>query len=171
MRVPVIPFLLMTATMVAPVAAATPVLMSAQWGIQACEAWNANPALTGDLMESGWVDNDGGKGHKVLQVYRDDCSEAPTAELRIAPSEGMAKCIQGGAADSADLDTGVDYIMHATTERWREMGAGDYGPMRAMMFGRLKFNGPKWEAMKNMGPFENFLLIVGAVQSDSSACP
>ena len=29
------------------------------------------------------------------------------------------------------------------------------------MFGRLKFDGPKWEAMNNMGPFESFLKLVG----------
>ncbi len=39
-----------------------------------------------------------------------------------------------------------------------------------MLF-RLKFKGPKWEAMKNMGPFENFLLLTGKVPSDASSCP
>ena len=91
--------------------------------------------------------------------------------MRIAASDGMAKCVAGGAADPGGVDTETDYVMHATTERWNEMGGGEYGPMRAMMFGRLKFSGPKWEAMKNMGPFENFLLIVGQVAADTSACP
>jgi hypothetical protein len=27
------------------------------------------------------------------------------------------------------------------------------------------------EAMANMGPFENFLLLVGKVQADSGSCP
>jgi putative sterol carrier protein len=61
--------------------------------------------------------------------------------------------------------------MHATTEKWSEMGRGEYGPMRAMMFGRLAFNGPKLEAMSVMGPFENFLLLVGKVEGDGTACP
>jgi hypothetical protein len=30
---------------------------------------------------------------------------------------------------------------------------------------------PKMEAMGNMGPFGNFLLLVGKVPSDSAACP
>ena len=37
--------------------------------------------------------------------------------------------------------------------------------------GRLGFKGPKVEAMGNMGPFSNFLLLVGKVESDVSSCP
>jgi putative sterol carrier protein len=48
---------------------------------------------------------------------------------------------------------------------------GMYGPMRAMMFGRLKFDGPYGEAMSNMGPFESFLLLVGKVPGETTACP
>ncbi|HMR71111.1 MAG TPA: SCP2 sterol-binding domain-containing protein [Rubrivivax sp.] len=51
------------------------------------------------------------------------------------------------------------------------MGRGQYGPMRAMMFGALRFSGPKMEAMGVMGPFEQFLLLVGKVAGDSAACP
>jgi hypothetical protein len=40
-----------------------------------------------------------------------------------------------------------------------------------MMFGRLGFDGPMGEAMGNMGPFANFLLLVGKVPADTSACP
>jgi putative sterol carrier protein len=50
------------------------------------------------------------------------------------------------------------------------MGAGEYGPMKAMMFGRLKFIGPKVEAMTVMGPFETFLKLPGKVANDK-ACP
>jgi putative sterol carrier protein len=60
--------------------------------------------------------------------------------------------------------------MHATTERWNEMGAGEYGPMKAMMFGRLKFTGPKVEAMGVMGPFGAFLRLPGKIPGDQ-ACP
>jgi len=62
-------------------------------------------------------------------------------------------------------------VMKAETARWVEMGKGEYGPMRAMMLGRLGFSGPMAEAMGNMGPFENFLLLVGKVPSDAKACP
>ena len=61
--------------------------------------------------------------------------------------------------------------MFADTTRWQEMGAGDYGPMKGMMTGRLKFEGPKFEAMRNMGPFSNFLLLVGKVPVTSKHAP
>jgi hypothetical protein len=40
-----------------------------------------------------------------------------------------------------------------------------------MSFGRLGFKGPKMEAMGNMGPFGNFLLLVGKVPADAKSCP
>ena len=145
--------------------------MSANWGGMACDAWNGNSALTEDLGASGWAENSGERGHKVLHLYRNDCGDTPSAELRIELKDGLAQCVYGGAVETTALNDNVDYVMHATTKRWQEMGAGDYGPMRAMMFGRLKFAGPKWEAMKNMGPFEHFLLLAGAVDADTDACP
>ena len=52
-----------------------------------------------------------------------------------------------------------------------DWGKGEYGPMAAMMFGRLGFDGPMLEAMGNMGPFESFLLLVGKVPSETGSCP
>jgi putative sterol carrier protein len=152
-------------------ASAAPVLMSADWAKDACAAWNNDPVLTDKLAESGWVKNDGGRGFKVMQVYRSDCGDKPTAEMRIALKDGKAACVYGGAPETAKLDSGADYVMKAETVRWIEMGKGEYGPMSAMMFGRLGFDGPKMEAMGNMGPFGNFLLLVGKVPSETAACP
>ncbi len=153
-----------------PAAAAEPALMSAEWAKQACDAWNADPVLTKDLAESGWADSDGGQGFKVLRLYRQDCKGSDPIELRISKREGKAMCVYGGKFETTDLNLKKDYVMFAETGRWQEMGRGDYGPMRAMMFGRLKFQGPKMEAMGNMGPFSNFLRLTGAVPSDP-ACP
>ena len=153
-----------------PVVAA-PVMMSAEWAKEACEAWNRDPVLTDKLVESGWVRNDKGRGFKVMQVYRSDCGEQSTAELRVALKDGKATCVFGGAAETAKLDGGADYLMKAETGRWVEMGKGEYGPMRAMMLGRLGFTGPMVEAMGTMAPFENFLLLVGKVPSETKACP
>ena len=157
--------LVLTAT-----AAQATVLMSQEWGQQACDAWNANAELTDGLVTSGWVDNNNDRGHKIMHVYRTDCENSPQVEMVISKQDGKAMCTYGGAVEK-EVDTSVDYIMNATTRRWLEMGAGEYGPMKGMMFGRLKFKGPKWEAMKNMGPFENFLLLVGVVPSTSDSCP
>ena len=154
----------------APLAAA-PVLMSAEWAKDACEAWNKDPVLTDKLVESGWVKNDAGRGFKVMEVYRSDCGSTPTAELRVALKDGKAMCVYGGALETTKLDSGADYVMKAETTRWIEMGKGEYGPMKAMMLGRLGFDGPMMEAMGNMGPFENFLLLVGKVPGDTASCP
>lgn len=151
-------------------AAAAPALMSEEWAKAACTAWNADATLTKDLHETGWAANDKKRGYKALQVARKDCKASPKVELRIAAKDGKAMCVSG-AKSAAALDLDVDYAMVADTKRWVEMGKGDYGPMRAMMFGRLSFDGPMGEAMGNMGPFESFLLLVGKVPGDIAGCP
>lgn len=149
--------------------AASP-LMSHDWAAQVCEAWNAEPILTDGLVNSGWIENDAGRGYKMIQLYRSDCGDSPRVQIRISVQEGRAKCLYGGGVDK-ELDLSADYIMYAETDRWTEMGRGEYGPMRGMLFGRLKFEGPKWEAMKNMGPFRKFLLLIGNVPSNADSCP
>ena len=119
-----------------PTQAAAPVMMSPDWAKHACAAWNRDPVLTDGLVKSGWVDNDNKRGYKVMHVFRTECKDSRPVELRIAKQEGKAMCVYGGAIENPKLDGDVDYLMHAETERWIEMGLGDYGPMRAMMFGR-----------------------------------
>ncbi len=160
--------LLIAAGFAASAAQAAP-LMSAEWAAQACQYWNTNPALTTELAEK-WAKNDGGRGYKIVHMYRTDCGEASKVEMTITTTGGKTLCAYGGAIKHPTMNYDMDYLMHAETKRWREMGAGEYGPMRAMMFGRLKFDGPKGEAMKVMGPFEQFLLIPGKVAGDD-ACP
>ncbi len=147
------------------------VAMSPAFAEAMCAAWNADATLTGGLAESGWVKNDGGRGHKAMQIYRSDCPNSARIEMQIALKDNQAQCVYGGAAKSTALDKGTDYLMWAETPKWREMGSGDLGPMRAMMFGSLNFEGPKMEAMGNMGPFGGFLLLVGKVPADWAACP
>ena len=105
-----------------------------------------------------------------MHVYRSDCEDEPTAQIRIAPVDVKAQCVCGSAVETTTLSKKVDYRMHAKTSRWVEMGAGEYGLMKAMSFIYLKFAGPKWEVMKNMGPFSSFLLLVGVVPSDTATC-
>jgi putative sterol carrier protein len=152
-------------------AAETPVLMSPPWAFQACAAWNASKVLSEELHASGWAGNHNGRGHKVLQVYRSDCPDSPRVELHIADQDGRAHCVYGGAVATDPLDLDVDYVMHAETARWQEMGAGEYGPMKAMFFQYLLFDGPYMEAMGNMGPFGAFLKLTGEVPSTADRCP
>lgn len=147
-----------------------PVAMSAPWAQAMCNAWNADAGLTDKLVESGWMKNDAGRGFKSMQIYRADCPKSTRIELQIALKDNQAKCVYGGAARGDKLDGGADYLMWAETPRWREMGAGDYGPMRAMMSGYLNFEGPKMEAMGNMGPFGGFLRLVGKVPGEWGTC-
>lgn len=145
--------------------------MSEPWAKALCEAWNADATLTGKLVESDWIKNDAGRGFKAMQIYRADCPKSGRIEMQIALKDNKAMCTYGGGAKTTALSGSSDYLMWAETARWREMGAGEYGPMRAMMFSRLNFAGPKMEAMGNMGPFESFLLLVGKVPGDWASCP
>ena len=152
-------------------AQAPAVAMSEPWAKAMCDAWNADATLTTNLVTSEWIKNDAGRGFKAMQIYRADCPKSAHIEMQIALKDDKATCTYGGAAKTESLNGGADYLMWAETARWREMGAGDYGPMRAMMFGRLKFEGPKMEAMRNMAPFESFLRLVGKVPGEWSTCP
>ncbi len=153
----------------ATAAQAAPAMMSAEWTAQACDAWNKDTTLTDGLAEK-WIKNDKDRGYKIIHLYRTDCGEATQTEMKIVPKDGKAICVYGGAVQNQKMDYAVDYTLHATPERWDEMGAGEYGPMKAMMFGRLKFAGPKVEAMSVMGPFEAFLRLPGKIPGDK-ACP
>jgi len=146
-------------------------LMSVAYIGQFCDAWNADELMTKGLADSEWVDNDGDKGFKIIQLYRLDCPDSPHVEMQFERQDNKAMCVYAGKVENPDLDRSADYEMFAETKRWIEIGNGDYGPMKAMMFGRLKFKGPKIEAMGNMGPFKNFLLLFGHFPSDPAVCP
>lgn len=161
--------IILTGITIQPALAEPPVLMSNDWAQQFCQAWNQDKILTEELQESGWIKNDKGRGYKILQLYRSDCPQDQWVELKIQGVENKVTCTYGGAVTQKP-DLSVDYIMNAETRRWLEMGQGKYGPMWGMMTGRLKFEGPKWEAMKNMDPFKSFLLLVGKVPSNTSKC-
>jgi len=155
----------------AATAMAKPVFMSGDWAKQACDAWNKDPVLTGQLQK--WVKNHSDKGYKVMQIYREDCASSPRVEMQIKEQDGKAMCVYGGITKTAakDINSRYDYVMYAKDKHWVRMGDGSDSPMKAMMLGRLNFDGPSFEAMKNMGPFKSFLLLTGKVDSDRSKCP
>jgi putative sterol carrier protein len=164
-------FSLLTASLLAVYAAgvqAASPMMSAEWTAQACDAWNKDATLT-DGLANKWIKNDKGRGYKIIQMYRTDCGDKYITEMKIVAKDGKAMCVYGGK-QTATIDDDVDYLMHAETKRWNEMGAGEYGPMKAMFFQRLIFTGPKMEAMSVMGPFEAFLRLPGKIPGDQ-ACP
>lgn len=165
---------------VLPLSVSAAEFMDAAWAKQACAAWNADPVLPVELMEIpeeggngySWAGNDAGRGYKMIQMYRTDCKEASKVQLTIAAKDGKAQCIYGGAPDGKAMNLAVDYLMHATDKDWTCMGSGSFGcgPMGAMMTGKLKFQGPKMEAMTVMGPFESFLRLTGKVAGNKGEC-
>jgi len=145
--------------------------MDTAWAKKICDAWNQNRTLTHELL--AWSKNNGTKGYKLIRLYRTECKANSAVELKIAPKGGKALCVSSGRISSEKADYSVDYMMHATTKDWGCMGEGSFGcgAMGAMVSGKLKFNGPKVEAMKVMGPFGAFLRLTGKVPSDKSTCP
>ncbi|MGA7980840.1 MAG: SCP2 sterol-binding domain-containing protein [Chromatiaceae bacterium] len=146
--------------------------MDAQWASSLCDAWNKSDTLTTKLGGK-WAENNAGRGYKVIQLYRTKCGEKSKVEIDIADKDGKAMCTYGGAVKHTDLNSDVDYVMHATDEDWICMGEGKFGcgAMGAMMTGKLKFEGPKGEAMTVMGPFDSFLVLTGKVPGDKASCP
>ena len=144
------------------------VLMSPDFGSELCEAWNMNDTLTKDL--SDWMDNNLGRGYKVMLMKRNDCESSPMIQLTLQKVDGLVWCTYGGIATHEANDK-ADYIMTADTKHWVEMGNGEYGPAKAMLTGKLKFKGPKGEAMANIKPFGSFLTLIAEPQGDASVCP
>lgn len=152
--------------------------MDAAWAKQACAAWNKEAVLTeqlkqmpSDMFGDGyqWIKNDAGRGYKIIQIYRDGC-EASKIQLNISLKDDKAMCTYGGKPDGKKMDSNVDYVMHASDKDWACMGSGSCGVMGSMMTGKLKFKGPKVEAMKVMDPFGKFLKLTGKVPGNKGVC-
>jgi len=147
--------------------------MDAAWAAQLCKAWNANATLTNKLGGDSWAGNDAGRGYKTIHMYRDGCGLGSKVELKIGNQDGKAICTYGGAVQNKSPDYDVDYLMHAEDDDWTCMGEGAFGcgAMGAMTTGKLKFSGPKMEAMGVMGPFNAFLEMTGSIPGDKDSCP
>jgi len=153
--------------------------MDAAWAKQACDAWNKDKVLIEQLAQMPddmfgsegykWIKNDAGRGYKIITMSRDGC-DAPKIQLTIAEKDAKALCVYGGNLDGKKLNMDVDYYMYATDTDWTCMGSGKCGVMGSMMTGKLKFKGPKIEAMKVMDPFANFLKLTGKVVATKTAC-
>ncbi len=119
--------------------AAEPVLMSAEWAKQACEAWNADSTLTEGLEK--WIENDKGRGFKVIEMYRTDCPDSPRVELRFNKKDSKAMCGYGGAVETKNLDVGADGRVRAVqgddvrpleVRRPKDGGDGQHGAFRGL---------------------------------------
>jgi putative sterol carrier protein len=142
------------------------VFMGPEYAKELCEVWNKTPGLTEELRKSkSWM----AVPERKIFLYRKDCSPDKQIQLTIRNEGNKAVCVyRGPAKDKRGKD---DFLLYAQTKRWEEMGRGEYGPMKAIMLGRLKFEGPRGVAMKNVGPFEAFLTALGKPSYDASKCP
>jgi len=146
--------------------------MDASWAKQMCGAWNKSGTLTKGLAT--WSTNDKKRGYKLIQLYRSHCGVKSRVQLTITSQNGKSHCQSAGKPDGKKMNYSVDYLMNASDENWKCMGKASFGcgAMGAMMSGKLKFKGPKVEAMKVMSPFGAFLKLVGSVgKNDSKTCP
>ena len=161
------------ALVVSASAQAAGVFMDADWAAAMCEQWNSSSELTEGLGGDDWIANNAGRGYKIIHLYRTNCGEQTKVELELTDQGGKAHCAYGGAVKHAELNYDVDYLMHAEDDDWVCMGEGKFGcgAMGAMMTGKLKFQGPKGEAMGVMGPFDTFLVSTGKVPGDKAGCP
>jgi len=146
--------------------------MDKNWAKKTCQAWNKNATLTKGLAK--WATNNKDRGYKLIQIYRTQCNSKSKIQLNIVNKGGKAVCVYGGKPDGKKVDHDVDYLMHANDDDWTCMGKGSFGcgAMGAMMSGKLKFKGPKGEAMSVMSPFGAFLELTGAVAgTKGKICP
>ena len=145
---------------------AEPVFMDGEWAKEFCRVWNNTPELVEKLGKSeSWTK----VPERRIFLYRKDCGPDKVVQLTIKNEGGKATCVYGGW--KKDEKTKEDFMLWADTQRWLEMGRGEYGPMRAMVLGRLSFEGPRGVAMNNMGPFEAFLKAIDDVKSNTTKCP
>jgi tetratricopeptide (TPR) repeat protein len=49
--------------------------------------------MTKGLADSEWVDNDGDKGFKIIQLYRNDCPDSPHVEMQFERQDNKAMCV------------------------------------------------------------------------------
>ncbi len=142
-----------------------PKFMDEEYARQFCELWNKTPTLTEGL--SKWSKKTGDKGYRIIRFYRQDCGGVEKAvELHIAPKDKKAVCIYGGKA----TDQKADFLMFATDKNWKSLAKGEFGFLGMGIMSKMTFEGSKWEAMQNMGPFKAFLLNLDKVPH-SMECP
>ena len=145
--------------------------LDAEWAVKACEGWNQSEMLTTKLAKK-WIKNDGDRGYKVIRMYRTECGEETQVQMTIVEQDGKATCEYGGLPDDKAFNKKQDYLMHATDDHWSCIGEANFGcgAMGAMMSGKLKFTGPKMEAMGVMKPFGAFLKLTGELGGEKTAC-
>jgi len=149
--------------------------MDTSWAQNLCSQWNKNATLSQQLGGATWVDNNAGRGYKLIQLYRTECGSSTKIQITIKNQKGKAICTYGGKPNSKTLNSKVDYVMHAKDKHWTCIGAGKFGcgAAGALSTGKLQLKGPIGEAKRVMQPFSTFLKLVGQVPGKKGVehCP
>ena len=149
--------------------------MDASWAKNMCSQWNQNAGLSQQLGGETWVDNNAGRGYKLIQLYRTECGASTKIQLTIKNQQGKAICTYGGKPNNQALDSKVDYVLHAKDKHWVCIGAGKFGcgAAGALSTGKLQLKGSMAEVKSVMQPFSTFLKLVGQVPGKKGAehCP
>ena len=90
--------------------------MDAAWATQACAAWNADSTLTSGLMDTdgySWAKNDGGRGYKLVQMYRTQCGDATKIQLNIVVKDGKTWLVTGSPGGSRIITTVLQMVVNS----------------------------------------------------------
>lgn len=121
-------------------------LLSAEWMEEYAELWNATPATREGLAKLS-----------MLIEYRLTEDETRAGQIEVVHGEVVAS----GAPEPGRRP---DYLLAATVEDWRKLGAGEIPIAKAMVTRRIKFRGPMAVAMAHLTSLEAGLLMFGQVQ-------
>jgi len=111
-----------------------------------------------ELVSSGWVENDGGKNFKIVQIFVNHSFQS--IELHIDKSGKIITWIDSARSTDSSIDVDVDYQFFADIEDWRMISKGENDFMYHLTVGGLAFKGPMMEAMSKMQAIDQLLLII-----------
>ena len=111
-----------------------------------------------ELISSGWVENDGGKGFKIVQIFVNHSFQS--IELYIDKSGKIVTWIDSARTADSSMNADVDYQFFADIEDWHMISKGENDFMYHLTVGGLSFKGPMMEAMSKMQAIDQLLLII-----------
>ena len=111
-----------------------------------------------ELTNSGWVNNDGGKGFKIIQIFVNQSFQS--IELHIDKSGKIITWIDSARSADSSMNADVDYQFFADIEDWLIISKGENDFMYHLTVGGLTFKGPMMEAMSKMQAIDQLLLII-----------
>ena len=111
-----------------------------------------------ELVDSDWVENDGGKNFKIVQAFVNN--SFISIELHIDKSGKIVTWIDQARTTDSTINPDVDYQLFADFEDWQVIAKGENDFMHHLTVGGLTFKGPMMEAMSKIQVIDQLLLII-----------